>query len=300
MITKLDEILDELKKAHEKKTISVANAADDEVIEALAMAQKLDLVNAILVGNKKTIEELAAKHGLNIGSWEIVEAEGEDAICEAAVRQVSSGKANTLMKGLVNTSAILKAALNKEWGLRTGNKISHIMLMEVPTYGKLLTLTDAAMNIAPTLEDKVSIIENAKVVAHKLGNDMPRVAIISAAEKVNEKMNSSVEAATLQSMNEAGEVKDCIIAGPVALDLAISKEACEHKGYKGKVQGDADVLVMPTIEAGNVMYKTVTQFMPQVKTAGVIMGAKCPIILTSRADTAEAKLYSIALATYIS
>lgn len=174
------------------------------------------------------------------------------------------------------------------------------MMMEVPTYGKLLTLTDAAMNIAPTLEDKVSIIDNANQVAKKLGNTNPKVAIISAAEKVNEKMNSSVEAAALQQMNETGQIEGCIIGGPVALDLAISKEACEHKGFNGPVKGDADILVMPSIEAGNVMYKTVTQFMPQVKTAGVIMGAKCPIILTSRADTAEAKLYSIALATYIS
>lgn len=174
------------------------------------------------------------------------------------------------------------------------------MMMEIPTYGKLLTLTDAAMNIAPTLDDKVSIIDNAAQVARKLGNNIPKVAIISAAEKVNDKMLSSVEAASLQQMNEAGQINGCVVGGPVALDLAVSKEACHHKGFNGPIQGDADILVMPSIEAGNVMYKTVTQFMPQVKTAGVIMGAKCPIILTSRADTAEAKLYSIALATYIS
>jgi len=199
------------------------------------------------------------------------------------------------MKGLVDTSLILKEVLKAEYGLRKDRLLSHIALFEVPGYDRLFYVTDAAMNISPDLAAKKQIIENIVEVAHFLGNDRPRVAVLSAKEKADPKMPSSMTAAELQQMNEAGEIMGCIIQGPLALDNAVSVEAAHHKGISGEVAGMADILVTDDIDAGNILYKSLI-FFARAKNAGLIVGAKVPIVLTSRADNEEAKLYSIALA----
>ena len=211
-----------------------------------------------------------------------------------AVEIVSTGKAHMVMKGLVDTSIILKAVLNKEVGLRTGKPLSHVALFHVPGFDKMHLVTDAAMTIAPDLEGKKALIENIVPVAKALDIDMPKVAVICAKEKPNPKMPDTMDARALQEMNERGEIKDCIVGGPLALDNAVSKKASEIKGIDHPCAGDADILLTGDIEAGNVLYKSMIYF-GKAKNAGVIVGAKAPIVLTSRADSDEAKLYSIAL-----
>jgi phosphate butyryltransferase len=207
---------------------------------------------------------------------------------------VSSGKAHMVMKGLVDTGIILKAVLNKETGLRTGSVLSHVAIFDVVNYPRLLLVTDAAMNIAPTLEQKKQIIENSLHVANGLDIDEPKVGVICAKEKVNPKMPATVDAGELVKMNENGELTGCIVGGPFALDNAVSEEAAKLKGISHPVAGKADILMCPNIESGNILYKTLG-FLANAKSAGVIVGAKAPIILTSRADSEEAKLNSIAL-----
>ncbi len=298
MVKNLNDVLKCVADA-KSKTISVANAADKEVIEALHAARENNLIEAILVGDETKIRKIANDVGLNLEGWRIIDLKDEVEICEAAVKEVSEGRAEALMKGMVATSSILRAALNKEWGLRTGNLLSHTMVMEIPTYDKLLLLTDGAMNLNPTIEDRVMLIQNAVKVANKIGVEVPKVAALSAVEKVNPKMQSSVDGKELEELSKAGKIPGCVVSGPLAMDLAISKSACEHKGYEGSVCGDADILLAPNIEMANGIYKTIVNLMP-AKTAGVVMGAKCPIVLTSRSDSAEAKLYSMALAMIIS
>ena len=202
------------------------------------------------------------------------------------------------MKGLVDTSIILKAALNKEFGLRTQNRISHVSVMEVSTHNKLIFMSDGAMNIAPTLDEKRQIIENSVVIAHSLGIENPNVGVLGAVEKVNPKMEATVHAAELVKMNKDGVINHCRVGGPFALDNAINKEAALHKGIKDPMAGDVDILIMPRIEAGNVFYKTM-MFLANAKSASVIAGAKKPIVLTSRADSTESKFYSIALSALV-
>ena len=199
-----------------------------------------------------------------------------------------------VMKGLVDTSIILKAVLNKEFGLRTGNILSHVAVFDVDGYDRLFFVTDAAMNLAPDLQGKKQIIENSCIVANALDIDEPKVAVICAKEKVNPKMQDTVDAKDLEEMCKNGEIKDCIVGGPFALDNAVSEEAARHKGMDHPIAGKADILLAPDIEAGNILYKSLV-FFSNTKNAGVIVGAKAPIILTSRADSEETKLNSIAL-----
>ncbi len=215
---------------------------------------------------------------------------------EKAVRLVSEGNADMVMKGLIDTAKILKAVLNKEYGLRTGNVLSHVAVFDVKSYHKLLFITDAAMNIAPDLKQKKQIIENSLEVVKAVDIATPKVAIICAKEKVNEKMICTVDAGKLVEMNESGEIKNCIVGGPFALDNAVSKEAAIVKGIDHPVAGDADVLLCPNIESGNVLYKALN-FLCDAKSAGIIVGASAPIVLVSRADSKDAKLNSIALGT---
>ena len=200
------------------------------------------------------------------------------------------------MKGLIDTSIIMKQVLDREIGLRNENVISHIALFEVPTYHKIFMVTDAAMNIAPDLVQKKEIIENAVNMALSIGISMPKVAVLAAKEKVSPKMEATIDAGELKSMNEDGIIKNCIVDGPLALDNAINEESAKIKGIESEVAGDADILIVPDIEAGNVLYKALT-FLANAKSAGLIVGARAPIVLTSRADNEEAKLNSIALAT---
>lgn len=283
----------------EPKKLSVAVAEDIEVLTAVKEAKDLNIIEPILVGNKEKIEEISYEIGFNLENVEIIDEKDGQLAARKATELVSSGRAHILMKGLIDTSIIMKQVLDKEIGLRTGNIISHVAVFDVDTYHKLLFVTDAAMNINPDLNQKKDIILNAVSLAHSMGIDNPKVAVIAAKEKVSPKMEATIHAKELAEMNRNGEIKGCIVDGPFALDNAISKKAAETKGVRSEVAGDADILLMPYIEAGNVLYKSLTYF-AKSKNAGIILGAKAPIVLTSRADSEETKLYSIVLAVLLS
>ncbi|MDO4772493.1 MAG: phosphate butyryltransferase [Bacillota bacterium] len=276
------------------KRIAVACAADKEVLLAVSAAKKEGIAEATLFGDKDEIVKLCEEISVNPADYEIVDAKGLEEASEKAVSAVSSGNADIVMKGLVDTSIILKAVLNKETGLRTGSVLSHAAVFSTSKYDKLLTITDPAMNIAPDLETKKKIIENVLVLTKAIGLDNPNVAVVCAKEKVSDKMPPTVDAQELVKMNQAGELKGCVVGGPFALDNAISVEAAKHKGVTHPGAGEADILLMPDIEAGNVLYKALS-FLAESESAGIILGAKAPIVLTSRADTDQTKLYSIAL-----
>lgn len=287
---------DILKYATNKNVkIAVAAAHDMEVLSAIKMAMELNLVTPILVGDKAQILKYAEEVQLKLDNIEIIDELDLQKASEIAVKLVHDAKANILMKGLVDTSIILRAVLNKEFGLRTNNLLSHAAVFELEKYPKLLFVTDAAMNLAPNADEKRQITENIVSLAHSLSIKEPKVAVVCAKEKVDPKMQATVDAAELVEKNIAGEISGCIIGGPFALDNAISKEAAKHKGIDDPVAGDADIILVPTIEAGNVLYKSLA-FLSNSKNAGILLGASSPIVLTSRADTDEAKLNSIALA----
>lgn len=277
-------------------TVAVAAAADHEVLEAVSKADALGLARFILFGDEKEIRRLQQMHELTFAHVDIVHAATDRAACQAAVQTVSSGEADIVMKGMVSTADILRAALNKETGIRNGKRVlSHIVLFEVPHYDRLIYVTDTGMNLAPELKEKVQIVENAVELAHVLGNPEPKVAALTALEVVNPSMPATVDAAALAKMSERGQIKGCILDGPFALDNAVSKRAAEHKGIASPVAGEADVLLVDNIEAGNSLYKSLVYF-AQSQMGGVILGGRAPIVLTSRADTSDAKLNSIALA----
>ncbi|EOC99639.1 phosphate butyryltransferase [Caldisalinibacter kiritimatiensis] len=284
----------ELAKKKGPKTISVAVAQDKEVLSAVKEANDLGIADAILVGDKEEIVSKANEIGMNVDKFEIVDVKDLKEVSRKAVELVSTGKAHMVMKGLVDTSIILKAVLDEEIGLRTGKVLSHVAVFDLERYHKILFVTDAAMNIAPSLEQKKQILENAVFVAHSLDIEEPKVGVVCAKEKVNPKMPDTVDAQNLEEMNKKGEITGCVVGGPFALDNTVSKEAAEHKGIDHVVAGDADILLMPDIEAGNILYKALV-FLAGAQNAGVIVGAKAPVVLTSRADSDEAKLNSIAL-----
>ena len=287
---------DVIKYAKERgpKIISVACSQDKEVLVAIDMARQEGIVNAILVGDIEKTKEIANELNIDLNAYELIDEKDSSKASLKAVSLVSEGKADMVMKGLVDTSIILKAVLNKENGLRTGNILSHVAVFDVKDYDRLLFITDVAMNLAPDLQVKKRIIENACVVAHALDIEKPKVAVICAKEKVNPKMKDTIDAKDLQTMFENGEIKGCEVGGPFALDNAVSKKAAKHKGINHPIAGKADILLAPDIEAGNILYKSLV-FFAKTKNAGVIVGAKAPIILTSRADSNQAKLNSIAL-----
>lgn len=293
MIKNFDELL-ELAVKKGPKRISVACAQDDDVLKAIKMAYDKGIVNGYLVGDEAEIIKIAEEIDLDLKGFEIINITDLAEASLKAVELVSSGKADLVMKGLVDTSIILKAVLNKEIGLRTGNALSHVAIFDVPTYHKILLVTDAAMNIAPDLQTKKQIIENTLFVTRALNIEMPNVGVIAAKEKVTESMIATVDAGELVKMNKEGIITGCKVGGPFALDNAVSKEAAEIKGIKDPMAGDVDVLLCPTIEAGNVLYKALN-FLASAKSAGIIVGAKAPIVLTSRADSDDSKLNSIAL-----
>ncbi|MGM0608561.1 MAG: phosphate butyryltransferase [Candidatus Muiribacteriota bacterium] len=293
MFKSIDEL--KAKASEDKKTLSVAVAQDAEVLIAVDNAKKADVVEPLLVGDEEKIRQIAEKNSIDISSWEIQNVKDDSQAALQAVKNVSSGKADMIMKGLVSTGVFLKAVLNKEFGLRAGNLLSHVAIVETPNYHKLLAVTDAAMNIAPDLNAKIDIIKNSSKVMKSLGVEVPKVACLGAVESVNPGMEATLDAAILSKMNDRKQIKGCLVDGPLALDNAISKKAAAHKGIVSDVAGDADVLLLPDIEAGNVLYKALV-FLAKVKLAAIIVGAKAPIVLTSRADSDETKLNSIALA----
>ncbi|HWS30593.1 MAG TPA: phosphate butyryltransferase [Clostridia bacterium] len=278
-----------------KRTVAVAAAHDAEVLIAASKATELGLASFILAGDVLRIKEIAAEHGLNISGAELIDEKDPSAACRKAVALVSGGSAHIVMKGLVDTSVMLKAVLDKEIGLRDAHVLSHTAVFDVPGFPRLLYVTDAAMNIAPDAETKKVILENAAKVAHALGSADPVAAAICAVEKVNEKMPATLDAKALVEMHHNGDIVGCRVTGPLALDNAVSVLAAKHKGIMDPLAGNADILLMPDIEAGNILYKALV-FLAGAKNAGVIVGAKAPVVITSRADSDETKLYSIALA----
>ncbi|WP_246010291.1 phosphate butyryltransferase [Bacillus yapensis] len=279
-------------------TVAIAAAEDEDILEAVQAAISRELARFLLFGNKEKIEEILEERFPNIVGNErlkIVHTPTNQLATERAVKAVSLNEANVLMKGNVPTATLLKAVLNKDFGLRTGNVLSHVAVFEVPNFDRFIFVTDAAMNIAPDLGQKVQIIHNSVQIARRIGIERPLVAPIAAVEVVNPDMPATTDAALLTQMNRRGQIKDCLVDGPLALDNAISIAAAEHKGIESEVAGRADILFVPTIEVGNALYKSLTYF-ANAKVGAVIAGAKAPIVLTSRADSAESKLYSLAVA----
>ncbi|MBE7102041.1 phosphate butyryltransferase [Bacillus cereus] len=292
---KLEHLIDQA-AGQSKKTVAVAVAEDHEVIEAVGKAIKLQLAQFRLYGNQEKIIGMLQEHGLQTSEHiEVIAAASSAEAAELSVKAVRNGEADVLMKGNIPTANILKAVLNKEWGLRKGSVLSHVAAFEVPNYDRLIFVTDAAMNIAPDVTQKAAIIQNTVEVAQAIGIELPKVAPIAAVEVVNPAMQATIDAAMLTQMNRRGQIKNCIVDGPLALDNAVSQIAAEHKGIVSDVAGKADILLVPTIEAGNVLYKSLVYF-ANAKVGAMIAGAKAPIVLTSRADSAETKVYSLALA----
>jgi len=293
MFKKLDEIVKSI-EGRAAVDMAVACAADDSVLEAVNNAYKLGLINPILIGDESEIKAIIKREGFELGSAKILDIADKTEACMKAAALVGTGEVSLIMKGFVDSSVILKAVLNKENNLRVSEVLSHVLVMEISGFDRLFYITDSALNVAPDLNAKVGIVKNAALVAHALGNDDPKVACLCAVEKVNPKMQCTLDAAELVRLNKSGEITGCTIGGPFAMDNAVSEEAAKHKGVEDPVAGKADVLLAPDIEAGNILNKTLEYF-AHAKKAGVIMGAKVPVVLTSRASSPEAKMYSIAL-----
>jgi len=290
----LKEVLEKAKH-NKSKMLVVAAAEDNHVLEAVKQAVLDNIINVILVGDKEKILTISKEIAFDLNDIEIIDEQNPENSCSLAVDLINSGKADFLMKGLVGTAVLLKAVLDKENGLRKEELLSHVAFFETKYYHKLLCITDAAMNIEPKLEAKAGIIKNAVQACLGLGISKPKVSAVAAVEFVNPKMQATVDAAELKAMNQRGNIKDCIVDGPLALDISISKEAAHHKGIESEVAGDADILLMHDINVGNVFYKSLN-FLGGAVSGAVIMGAKTPIVLTSRADSQESKLLSIAVA----
>ncbi|MCI6535439.1 phosphate butyryltransferase [Blautia obeum] len=295
MIRSFKELIEKVQNG-EPQTLSVAVAQDADVLLSVWNAYQNRIIQgAYLVGNEKEIREIAKEQGIDLSKFEIVNEEEKPEACATAIKLVREGKASLPMKGFVDTSVALKALLNKEYGLRTGNLICHVGLMEVAGFDRMFLLSDSAMTIAPTLEQKVDLIKACTQIAHAMGNDNPKVAVLCAVEKVNPKMPATLDAAELTRMNEEGEITGCMVKGPLAMDNAVSVEAARHKGIDHPVAGNADILITPDIEAGNILNKSMEYF-AKCEKAGCIMGAAKPMVLTSRASSDTSKMNSIALA----
>ena len=285
-----------VRDAKEPRRMAVAVAADAHTLEAVMAARKEGLVSPVLVGDKAKILDILSQMQETVPDADIYDEPDEVAACEKAVALVREGVAAFLMKGKVDTKVILKAVVNREHGLGVpGAIMSHVTLFEVPAYHKILAPVDGGMVTYPTLEQKKGIIENTVAVLHTLGYDCPKVGVLACAEKPNPKMPETLDAQALAEMNRRGEIAGCIVDGPISFDCAIDKSIADFKGYESPVAGDCDILVAPNIHAGNIMGKMLVCF-SGAKMAGVIAGARCPIVLTSRGSSAEEKRMSIVLA----
>ncbi len=277
---------------------AVAHPCDESSLRGAVEAGEMGLLRPVLVGPKARITELAAKCGLDISSLERVDAAHSVESAETAVRLAREGKVELLMKGSLHTDELMAAVVKRETGLRTGRRISHCFIMDVPEIDRVVIITDAAVNIFPTLEDKVHIVQNAIDLARALGMAEPKVAILSAMETVNPQVPSTIEAAALCKMAERGQITGGLLDGPLALDNAIDLGAARIKKIRSPVAGRADILVVPDLEAGNMLAKSLT-FMADADAAGIVIGARVPIILTSRADSVETRLASCAVAALV-
>jgi len=289
-----------LARCHGVKPVqtAVAHPCEAAALTGAVEAAILGLIKPLLVGPADRINETARAAKIDLGDLQIIDVPHSNASAAKAVDLVREGKAEILMKGSLHTDELMAAVVSREGGLRTGRRISHVFVMDVPTYHKVLIVTDAAINIAPTLEDKVDICQNAIDLAISLGLQRPKVAILAAVETVTSKMPATIDAAALCKMAERGQIKNAILDGPLAFDNAISKEAAQTKGIKSEVAGDPDILLTPDLEAGNILAKQLC-FLANADSAGLVLGARVPVILTSRADSVRARIASCGVALLV-
>jgi len=295
MLTQLSQLRELLDKSHKPIKMVLAASEDAHSLNAVVNAANKKIIRPILVGDREKTFGMAEILNLDISKFEFFEAANPVEAVRASVKMVHDKKADVLMKGKVGTSDMLSCVLNKEYGLRTGRLLSHFAYFEVETYHKLIAVTDVAMNIAPNLDEKIQILNNAVKILNNLGIAKPKMAVLGAVEKVSTLMDATLDAALLSKMNQRDQILNCIVDGPLAFDNAISVESAKHKEIKSDVAGDTDLLLMPDIEVGNVLYKTLV-FFAKAKVASMIVGAAAPIVLTSRSDSEQAKFDSIVLA----
>ncbi len=297
MITRLHELV-EIAQKNEPSRVAVAAAAHRLVLQSVQRAVERGLIIPLLVGREDDIREQADAIGWQLADEMIVPSPTNLAAADVAVDLVRQGEAAILMKGYLHTDEMLRAILRHDTGLRTDRLLSHVFVLEVPTYHKLLLISDAAINIHPDIPQKAAITQNAVDLARKLGVELPKVAALSAVETINPNIPSTVHAACLHKMAERGQIKGAIVDGPLAFDNAISAEAARDKGISSPVSGDVDVVVVPDLDAGNILSKNL-EYLASAKVAGIVMGASAPVVLTSRSDPPRARVYSLALASLL-
>jgi len=297
MFTQLEQFVTEAQKIGPKR-VAVASAANDLVLGSIKRAQELGLIEPLLVGRARDIRQQAEQQNLTFDDSQIIATETTSESAARAVQLVHDGQADILMKGHLHTDDFLHAVLSANVGLRTDRLLSHVFVMQIPMYHKLLLITDAAINIAPDLLQKAAIIQNAVDMLRYIGIDEPKVAALSAVETINPKIPSTVDAACLHKMAERGQIRNALVDGPMAFDNAISSQAAQEKGIKSPVAGDVDIVLAPDLDAGNILYKNL-EYLANARVAGIVMGARAPIVLTSRSDPPQARVYSLALANLI-
>jgi phosphate butyryltransferase len=296
-VKRLEELVEMAAQKGRRKLI-VAVAQDKDVLLAVKAASSAGIIEPLLVGNPDEIKEAAGEAGLDISNITVFPVTDNQQACNMAAGMARDNKGSILMKGMVPTGILMKAVLDKGNGLMSGSLLSHIAFFESPYYHKLICITDAALNIAPDLQEKAGIINNAVNALHRLGIALPKVGILAAVETVNPKMEATTHAAMLVAMQKRNQIRGCLIDGPLALDNAVSAEAAHHKGIESDVAGDADILLAPDITSGNILYKSLI-FLGGAVTAAMIVGASVPVVLTSRSDSDKSKFLSIALAAAI-
>jgi phosphate acetyltransferase len=277
---------------------AVAHPCDENSLKGAVAAAQLGLLKPILVGPRAKIEKIAKQFGIDVSPYEIVDTPHSHASAEEAVRLAREGRAEMLMKGSLHTDELMSAVVSRDMGLRTARRISHCFVMDVPSLDRAIIVTDAAVNMFPTFEDKVHIIQNAIDLAHAFGKQQPKVAILSAMETINPKVQTTIEAGALCKMADRGQITGALLDGPLAMDNAINMEAAKIKGLDSPVAGQADILVVPDLEAGNMLAKSLS-FLADADAAGIVLGARVPIILTSRADSVMGRLASCAVAALV-
>jgi len=299
MLRTYSEIFNAVKIDARKRTFSIAMAEDNSVLEAAKVLTENEIANVLLTGDPEKIRQCAARVGYPVRDEEIVPAFSEEEAAGKAVEQIRLRRAEILMKGHTSTPVIMKAVLDKENGLRTGGVLSHVAVAEIPTYHKLLLVTDGGINIAPDLETKIAIINNAVKVAEKLGVSTPKIAALCPIEKINPKIPETIDAAALQAMSEKGAFGRAIVEGPIATDVALSAKAAACKNITSRIAGDIDAFLVPGLTCGNALLKFL-MFLANAKVGGIVLGAKVPIVLLSRADEPAEKLNSMLLAILVS
>jgi phosphate butyryltransferase len=294
-----EQLLALVNKNKEKRILAIASAEGKEIIQAAKMATEKDILSPIFIGNKEKIEKICEEVDFDLGKVEIVDEKDINKTSEIAVELVKNKKADILMKGKVDTKSLLKAVLDKEKGLRAGKLLSHIAVVEVKNYPKLMLVTDGGMNINPDVNQKIEILKNAIDVAHRLGIANPRISVLAAVETVNPDMPETIDASVITKMGERGDLGEVIIDGPVAFDIAIDKKSAQVKGVDSLVAGETDIFLVPNISAGNIMVKALI-YLSDAKVGGIVVGGGVPIVLLSRSDSKETKLYSMALGAMVS